>query len=114
MIAKGLRKAVLVRDGYRCHYCDEKLYPHDRDSTIDHKVPKCLGGTDAFENLLASCSRCNFAKGDMSYQLFLSIWRESLERGGNIKTVEAVCAVWKQRSTYKPATQWNAVLAGCC
>ena len=53
------RRNVLRRDGHACVYCgaSERL-------TIDHVFPKSRGGTDAWENLVAACTRCNNAKGN--------------------------------------------------
>lgn len=52
------RRNVLRRDGHRCVYCGatERL-------TIDHVHPKSRGGKDAWENLVAACTRCNNRKG---------------------------------------------------
>jgi 5-methylcytosine-specific restriction endonuclease McrA len=51
------KKAVLARDGHRCAYCGRKA------GTIDHVVPKALGGQDLFTNTVAACARCNGKKG---------------------------------------------------
>lgn len=55
------RQAVLKRDGYTCQYCSKKLTPHT--ATIDHVLPKFMGGKTIFENTVASCWRCNNKKG---------------------------------------------------
>jgi 5-methylcytosine-specific restriction endonuclease McrA len=34
--------------------------------TIDHVIPKSLGGKDTWENLVCACMRCNSKKGDQS------------------------------------------------
>lgn len=58
---------------------------------------------------LAACARCNFAKGDVSYALFISTWREALEHGGDVDMVGAVHNLGEEMDQ-KSATQWNAVL----
>jgi len=52
------RRAVFVRDGHRCQYCDAAA------ESIDHVVPTSRGGEHAWENVVACCRRCNSAKQD--------------------------------------------------
>jgi 5-methylcytosine-specific restriction endonuclease McrA len=52
------RRAVLLRDNYRCAYCDE---PGD---TIDHIVPRSRGGRHEWTNVVTACRRHNTQKGD--------------------------------------------------
>lgn len=54
------RRSILARDSYTCQYCGH----HSRDLTIDHVVPKRLGGKSTWENLVCCCRRCNIRKGD--------------------------------------------------
>jgi 5-methylcytosine-specific restriction endonuclease McrA len=58
----ALKKKVLKRDGFLCFYCGDKL--DDRDATIDHKIPKIMGGTDEETNLVCCCGQCNSLKGN--------------------------------------------------
>ena len=84
---------VLVREGFKCHYCGRKLYggsaiklldvhepglelwdlhgkkPPLRHSwaTVDHLKPESEGGMDVLENLVACCVECNSRKGDSEY-----------------------------------------------
>lgn len=58
----NLNKAtVCKRDGYRCQYCS-RLFPETKLS-LDHVVPKCRGGKLEWTNVVASCLKCNVAKG---------------------------------------------------
>lgn len=52
------RRAVFGRDDYRCQYC-----PAEAES-IDHVVPRSRGGQHVWENVVASCRRCNVRKGN--------------------------------------------------
>ncbi|HLG01466.1 MAG TPA: HNH endonuclease [Acidimicrobiia bacterium] len=52
------RRAVFVRDGHRCQYCDAAA------ESIDHVVPSSRGGEHVWENVVACCRRCNSAKED--------------------------------------------------
>ena len=48
------RKNVLLRDNNQCQYCGTTR----GDMTVDHVIPKTMGGTDTWNNLVCSCSRC--------------------------------------------------------
>jgi 5-methylcytosine-specific restriction endonuclease McrA len=52
------RAALMRRDNYLCAYCGTKA------ETIDHVVPRSRGGTHAWENCVASCTKCNHGKAD--------------------------------------------------
>ena len=52
------RRAVFVRDGHRCQYCEAGA------ESIDHVVPTSRGGEHVWENVVACCRRCNSAKQD--------------------------------------------------
>lgn len=66
----------------RCHYCATKLVHGRRKKgeayeprrvTIDHLLPLSRGGTNASENLVASCSRCNFRKNVKTAEEFSAV-----------------------------------------
>ena len=57
------KKNLLVRDDFKCAYCEVPLSM--RNATIDHVVPSCKGGAHSLDNTVASCKVCNNAKGDM-------------------------------------------------
>ena len=56
------KKNVLLRDDYKCGYCNDHI--EAREATVDHIVPRALGGKATWENLVASCSLCNSRKRD--------------------------------------------------
>ncbi|MCC6445108.1 MAG: HNH endonuclease [Armatimonadetes bacterium] len=58
------RRSIFARDNYTCQYCGQSA----RELTIDHVVPKRLGGSLEWDNLVASCKRCNSKKGDKTLQ----------------------------------------------
>ncbi len=43
-----------------CQYCGQP----GRDLTVDHVIPKRMGGRTDWENLVCCCRRCNTKKGD--------------------------------------------------
>ncbi|MBU1065082.1 HNH endonuclease [bacterium] len=56
-----LNKAnIFRRDNHTCQYCGATNIP----LTIDHIIPKVLGGKETWENLVTACIRCNNKKGD--------------------------------------------------
>jgi len=59
IILKMTRREVFHRDHYTCQYCG-KTSP---DLTIDHIIPRHLGGTHNWMNVVTACSACNHRKG---------------------------------------------------
>lgn len=55
------RRAVFKRDKYTCAYCQQ--YLKSDAATIDHIIPRVMGGTSSFTNCVAACFRCNTKKG---------------------------------------------------
>ncbi len=56
------RKLVLRRDNYTCSYCNIG-YGYN-NLTIDHIVPKSLGGKNSFLNCVTACVQCNSKKSN--------------------------------------------------
>lgn len=59
-VTKRTRYEVLRRDGNACRYCGQ-MAPEVK-LTIDHVMPKSLGGSDDPPNLVAACMDCNAGK----------------------------------------------------
>lgn len=61
------RFGMYIRDGFTCAYCGFLGYENNayiRDSlTIDHVVPRKLGGKTSFLNCVTACRPCNHKKG---------------------------------------------------
>lgn len=55
---KFSKKGVFLRDKRLCSYCGKKA------ATIDHVIPRALGGISSWANCVASCLRCNTKKGN--------------------------------------------------
>ena len=60
------RRNIHARDLSRCHYCGER-FPN-RELTVDHVIPRSLGGRDTWENLVTACVPCNSRKGSRTPQ----------------------------------------------
>jgi 5-methylcytosine-specific restriction endonuclease McrA len=56
---KLTRREVFRRDNYTCQYCGRKV----PDLTIDHVIPRHLGGMHTWTNVVAACAACNHHKG---------------------------------------------------
>ena len=57
------RKNVFWRDRYTCQYCGDVFA--NSELTIDHVTPRSRGGPKVWENVVASCRKCNQKKGSM-------------------------------------------------
>jgi len=56
-----------LENGFRCVYCDEKVdlkWGTKLSFSIDHTIPRKLGGRDEVHNLKFICTQCNEMKGD--------------------------------------------------
>jgi 5-methylcytosine-specific restriction endonuclease McrA len=56
---KLTRREVFRRDNYTCQYCGR----HDTSLTVDHILPKHLGGQHVWTNVVSACPGCNHRKG---------------------------------------------------
>jgi len=53
--------------GNRCLACGFKHMKYGQTLTVDHIIPKSLGGSDEISNLQPLCSRCNRSKWKTTY-----------------------------------------------
>lgn len=60
------RVNVFTRDKYTCQYCGVR--PPRSDLNLDHVVPRSLGGSTTWENVVCSCVDCNRRKGGRTPQ----------------------------------------------
>ncbi len=56
------RNVVFWRDKFECAYCGQKVVY--KDATIDHVLPRKLGGKTSWLNCVTACFACNSSKGD--------------------------------------------------
>ena len=74
-ISDATRYRIYERDGNRCVYCGTAKGPR---FTLDHLLPRCLGGTNAVTNLVSACASCNGSRQHKS----LRQWFRELRRRG--------------------------------
>jgi 5-methylcytosine-specific restriction endonuclease McrA len=53
------KREILRRDEYTCQYCGQRT----PTLTVDHVIPRHLGGKHSWGNLVAACPNCNHRKG---------------------------------------------------
>lgn len=63
---KRLQSLVFAERGRVCHLCGRP-----GSDSIDHIVPRSLGGTDDLDNLMPAHKRCNSSRGALA----LDEWR---------------------------------------
>lgn len=56
------RRAIWKRDDHTCQYCGVR--PPSDECTLDHIVPRSLGGETSWTNCVLACYQCNFQKAD--------------------------------------------------
>jgi len=55
------RRNIFARDKNCCQYCGRK-HPTS-ELSLDHVIPKSMGGKSAWTNIVCACTRCNVRKG---------------------------------------------------
>ena len=55
------RRNIFARDKNRCQYCG-KRYPTN-ELSLDHVIPRSMGGKSVWENIVCACTDCNVKKG---------------------------------------------------
>ena len=58
LMGNNKKEALIKRQQGKCPICHEPICPEDR-LEIDHKIPKCEGGTDNLSNLRLVCYSCH-------------------------------------------------------
>lgn len=61
-IVKLTRKEIFRRDRFTCQYCGKQT----SELTIDHVIPRRLGGKTRWDNVVSACPHCNHLKGGMT------------------------------------------------
>lgn len=73
-MARSLKLGRLLRRrGNLCHYCrrpTRKGRWYNNTATLDHVVPRSVGGSSDGSNLVLACWRCNQWRGSTPYQVF--------------------------------------------
>jgi hypothetical protein len=65
-ISASTRWQIFARDGFRCRYCGIQAGEPGVTLHLDHVVSVADGGTNAYDNLVTACQRCNGGKSARS------------------------------------------------
>lgn len=60
------RANIYSRDKKVCQYCGNKFKP--QELTLDHVIPKSVGGKTTWTNIVTSCKDCNTVKANRTPQ----------------------------------------------
>jgi 5-methylcytosine-specific restriction endonuclease McrA len=55
------RRNIFARDKNKCQYCG-KRFPTS-ELSLDHVIPRSMGGKSMWENIVCACANCNVKKG---------------------------------------------------
>lgn len=89
------RQVLYDVQGGVCFYCDRRMTMTQCGSltaTVEHRRPRAAGGSDRRDNLVASCERCNSAKGGMTEAEFVAAVRSGHWRYRGIELSERAIA----------------------
>lgn len=92
-----IRRELSEAQNHRCAYCGcevaelyeiqkrfgkhiEKPEKHGQLATIDHIIPLSKNGSNAKENLVVACQKCNKFRGSMDALVFFTIINDFLQR----------------------------------
>lgn len=79
---KLTRRELFRRDNYTCQYCGKKT----SDLTIDHVIPRHLGGKHVWSNVVAACPACNHRKGGrLPEEANMRLLRQPLEPPSSVQ-----------------------------
>jgi 5-methylcytosine-specific restriction endonuclease McrA len=59
------KREILRRDNFTCQYCGKR----SNTLTVDHVIPRRLGGQHIWTNVVAACPPCNRRKGGKSPEI---------------------------------------------
>jgi len=61
------RRNIFARDKNKCQYCGKRQ--PTSELSLDHVIPRSMGGKTAWENIVCACASCNVKKGGRTPKL---------------------------------------------
>ncbi|MBV7327758.1 HNH endonuclease [Chloroflexi bacterium TSY] len=98
------RRSVLLRDRFRCIYCNIRVGEQQRgqilrksDFTIDHIIPSSRGGKNTWSNTACACPTCNQRKGNRTpHEAGMTLlWEPKMPRVDYVVASGEIPAAWK-------------------
>ena len=102
---------VCFKDDFVCFYCKERMnlkWGSSLSFSIDHTIPRKLGGKDEIQNLEVICAQCNEMKGDKQPDWFfrnVKRLKERKRRREEQKAIRATVKDERKREAYKDIFQ---------
>lgn len=97
---KFSRENIIARDKNRCQYCGE-IFP-TKELQIEHIVPRSKGGKKTWNNLVASCHKCNSFKANRTpEEAGMKLIRKPVKPSwinpiSHVKGRANICVSWKK------------------
>ena len=94
------RRAVFARDGWACQYCGASA------ENVDHVLPRSKGGLHEWENVVASCRRCNQRKENrLAHEVGLKLRSQPrVPRDGLLLSLGRVEPEWEAYLSHRRAS----------
>jgi len=104
------RRNIYARDGNRCQYCGKK-FP-TTELTLDHVVPRSVGGGASWTNLVCCCVQCNVQKGGrMPWLAGMKLITEPIKpRRSPVVTLRLTSEKYASWRQFLDAAYWNVEL----
>ena len=104
------RRNLFARDQNRCQYCGRRR--PTTELSLDHVIPRSQGGTNAWDNIVCACVRCNVKKGgrtpEQAHMKLISLPKRPRRSPVlTIKRSDSRYASWKQ---FLDFAYWNVEL----
>jgi hypothetical protein len=104
------RRNIYARDANHCQYCGRR-FPTS-ELSLDHVVPRSLGGASDWANVVCSCVKCNVRKGGRTpKQAHMKLIREPVKPRRSpiiaLRLGSEKYSSWKQ---FLDAAYWNVEL----
>lgn len=93
------KNGIFTRDSWHCQYCNKIVTQNS--ATIDHVIPRAIGGKTTWQNCVTSCTKCNTKKGSKSLsESGLKLLKEP-------KIPTHLCLLQGLKSRFNPHESWK-------